>query len=166
MGLVAALESAQDRDGVLDGRFGDQDLLEAALQRGVLLDALAVLVQGGGADHAQLTAGEHRLEHVARVHRGVAAGARADDRVQLVDEGDDLAAALLDLGEDGLEALLELTAVLGARDHRAEVQGDEPLVPQGLRDVALDDALGEPFDDGRLADAGLTDEHGVVLRTA
>lgn len=93
-------------------------------------------------------------------------GARADDGVQLVDERDDLPVALLDLGEDGLQALLELAAVLGARDHRAEVERDQPLVPQGLGDVALDDALGEPFDDGRLADAGLTDEHGVVLGTA
>ncbi len=164
--LVAALEATQDRDGVLDGRLGHQDLLEAAFQGGVLLDALAVLVERGGADHPQLTAGEHRLQHVAGVHRGVAARARADDRVQLVDEGDDLPVALLDLGEDGLQAFLELAAVLGTRDHRAQVQGDEPLVPQGLGDVALDDALGEPLDHGRLADAGLTDEHGVVLRAA
>ena len=33
-----------------------------------------------------------------------------------------------------------------------------------LRDVAVDDALGEPLDDGGLADAGLADEHRVVLR--
>ena len=93
VGLVAALEPAQDRDGVLDGRLGDQHLLEAALQRRVLLDPLAVLVERRRADHAQLTAGQHRLEHVAGVHGGVAAGARADDGVQLVDEGDDLAVA-------------------------------------------------------------------------
>lgn len=82
-----------------------------------------------------------------------------------VDEGDDLPVALLDLGEDGLQPFLELTAVFGARDHRAEVERDEPLVPQGLGDVTLDDALGEPLDDGGLADAGLADEYGVVLRT-
>lgn len=86
--------------------------------------------------------------------------------MQLVDEGDDLPVALLDLGEDGLQPLLELAAVLGARDHRTEVERDEPLVLQGLGDVALDDALGEALDDGRLADAGLTDEHGVVLGAA
>lgn len=86
--------------------------------------------------------------------------------MQLVDERDDPAVALLDLGEDGLQALLELTAVLRSGDHRAEVQGDQPLVLQALGNVALDDALGEPFDDGGLADAGLTDEHGVVLRPA
>ena len=58
---------------------------------GVLLDVLAVLVERGRADQAQLAAGQHRLEHVAGVHGALAAGARADDGVQLVDEGDDLA---------------------------------------------------------------------------
>ena len=72
-------------------------LLEATLERGVLLDVLAVLVERRGADHAQLAAGQHRLEHVAGVHRRVAGRARADDGVQLVDERDDLAVGALDL---------------------------------------------------------------------
>lgn len=93
-------------------------------------------------------------------------GARAHDGVQLVDEGDDLPVAVLDLGQDGLQPLLELAPVLGARDHRAEVERDQLLVLQGLRHVPLDDALRESFHDGRLADAGLTDQYGVVLRTA
>ena len=71
--------------------LADEDLLEAALERGVLLDVLAELVEGRGADEAQLTAGEHRLEHVARVHGRLAGGPGADDGVQLVDEGHDLA---------------------------------------------------------------------------
>ena len=89
--LVLLLQPAQDRHGVLDARLADEDLLEAALEGRVLLDPLAVLVERGRTDQVQLAAREHRLEHVAGVHRGVAAGARADDRVQLVDEGDDLA---------------------------------------------------------------------------
>ena len=43
---------------------------------------------------------------------------------------------------------------------------DELLVLERLGDVARDDALGEPLDDGGLADAGLADEHGVVLGAA
>src|SRR5829696_3259138 len=54
VGLVALLEPAEDRDGVLDGRLADHHGLEAALQRGVLLDVLAVLVERRGADGAQL----------------------------------------------------------------------------------------------------------------
>ena len=72
----------------------------------------------------------------------------------------------LDLLEHGLEPLLELTAVLRAGDHRAEVEGDEPLAAQRLGHVAVDDALGEPLDDGGLADTGLADQHGVVLGAA
>ena len=40
----------------------------------------------------------------------------------------------------------------------------EPLVAQALGNVALDDAARETLDDRGLADAGLADEHRVVLR--
>ena len=89
--------------------------------------------------------------------------ARADDGVQLVDERDDLARRVLDVVEDGLEPFLELAAVLRAGDHRTEVQRDDGLVAQALRHVAGDDALGQALDDRGLADAGLADEHRVVL---
>ena len=163
--LVALLEPAQDGDGVLHRRLAHVDLLEAPLERGVLLDVLAVLVERGGADHAQLAAGQHRLDHVAGVDRALGA-AGADDRVQLVDERDDLAVAVGDLLEDGLQPVLELAAVLRAGDHRADVERDEALVAQALGHVALDDAPGQALGDGGLADAGLADEHRVVLRAA
>ena len=71
-----------------------------------------------------------------------------------------------DLLEDGLEPLLELAAVLRAGDHRTEVERDQPLAAQPLRHVALDDPTGEALDDRGLADTGLADEDGVVLRAA
>ena len=161
--LVALLEPAQDADGVVDGGLADQDLLEAALERRVGLDVLAVLVERRRADHAQLAARQHRLDHVAGVHGGLAGRAGADDRVQLVDEGDDLARGVGDLLQDGLEPLLELAAVLGPGHHRAHVQGDDALVAQRLGHVTGDDPLRQALDDRRLADAGLADEHRVVL---
>ena len=93
----------------------------------------------------------------------LAGRAGADDGVQLVDERDDLARRVLDVVEHGLEPFLELAAVLRAGDHRAEVQRDDGLVAQALRHVAGDDALGQALDDRGLADAGLTDQHRVVL---
>src|SRR5438309_5781901 len=92
--------------------------------------------------------------------------ARGDHRVQLVDEGDDLAVAVLDLVQDGLEPLLVLTAVLGPGHHRAEVQRDQPLVAERLGDVPGHDPLGQALDDGGLAHAGLADQHRVVLGPA
>ncbi len=65
-----------------------------------------------------------------------------------------------------LQALLEVTAVAGTGDERAEVERVELLVLQRLGNIALDDRLGQTFDDGGLADAGLADQDGVVLGTA
>jgi hypothetical protein len=48
----------------------------------------------------------------------------------------------------------------------AQVERDDALVLEALGDVAGDDALGEALDDGGLADAGLADEHRVVLGAA
>ena len=46
---------------------------------------------------------------------------------------------------------------------RAHVERDDALVLEAFGHVALHDAQGEPFDDRRLADARLADQHGVVL---
>ena len=135
VGLVALLEPAQDRDRVGHGRLADEDRLEAALERGVLLDVLAVLVERRRPDRAQLAAGEHGLQQVGGVD-GTLGGACADDRVQLVDEEDDVAGRVLDLLEDGLEPFLELAAVLRSGEQRADVERPRrafPSAPRGHR---------------------------------
>ena len=146
-------------------RLADDDRLEAPLERGILLDVLAVLVERRRADGVQLAARQHRLEHVGRVHRAFR-GAGADDGVELVDEEDDLAGGIGDFLEDRLQPLLELAAVLRAGDQRAHVERDDLLVLQPLGHVLPHDALGQAFDDGGLADAGLADEDRVVLGPA
>ena len=90
MQLVLLLQAAQDRDRVLDRRLVDEDRLEAAGERRVLLDVLAVLVERGGADAVQFAARQRRLEQVGGIHRALGL-AGADQRVHLVDEQDDLA---------------------------------------------------------------------------
>ena len=161
--LVLFLDAAQDRNRVLNGGLIDEHLLEAPLEGRILLDVFAVLIERGRADHPQFAAGQHRLEHVAGVHRRIATGSRTNDRVQLIDECDDLAFGFLDLVEDGLQPFLELAAVLRTGHHGTEVEGDEGLALQRGRHIAFDDASSETFDDGRLADTGVADEHRVVL---
>jgi len=56
--------------------------------------------------------------------------------VQLVDEEDDVAGRVLDLREDGLQALLEFAAILRPRDQRPHVQRHDALVLQPLGNVA------------------------------
>ena len=160
--LIALLQAAEDGDGVLHRGLIDHNGLEPALQGSVLFDILAVLVQGSRADAVQLTTGQHGLEQVARVH-GALGLARAHDSVQLVDEQDDAALRLLHLVEHGFQPLLKLAPVLGAGDQAAHIQGEDGLVLQTAGHVALHDPLCQALGDGRLAHAGLTDEHGVVL---
>jgi hypothetical protein len=165
VGLELVADAAEDRDRVLDAGLVDHHRLEAALERLVLLDVLAVLVEGGRADAAQLAAGEGRLEHVGGV-LGALGLAGADEGVELVDEEDDLAVGGLDLLEHGLEALLEFAAVLGAGDQGGEVELHELAVLEALGDVAGGDAQGDALGDRGLADAGVADQHGVVLGAA
>ena len=110
-------------------------------------------------------AGQHRLQHVARVHRALGL-AGADDRVQLVDEQDDLPLGVLHFLQHGLEALLKLAAELGAGDQRAHVQRAKTVLsfrPSGTSPRTIRWAR---LDDRRLAHARLADEHRVVLGLA
>mmetsp|Transcript_6214 Transcript_6214/g.25125 ORF Transcript_6214/g.25125 Transcript_6214/m.25125 type:complete len:674 (-) Transcript_6214:1823-3844(-) len=163
--LVLLLQAAQDGNRGLHAGLVDQHLLEAALERGVLLDVFAVLVQGGGADAVQLAAGQGRLEHIAGVD-GAFGLAGADHGVDLVDEQDGLAFVLGHFLEHALQALLEVAAVLRTGQQQRHVQHQHALVLQGIGHLAVDDALGQALDDGRLADARLADQHRVVLAAA
>ena len=139
--------------------------LEAPRQSCVLLDMLAVFVERGRADTVQFAARQRRLQQVRGIHRTVGL-AGTDQRVHLVDEQDDAALGADDFLQDGLQPLLELAAIFRAGDQRAHVEREQLLVLQAFRHVAVDDALGEAFDDGGLADAGLADQHRVVLGPA
>src|SRR5438093_12592154 len=164
MRLVAVAQAAQDLHGVVDRRLVDADLLEASLERCIALEVLAVFVERRRADRLQLAAGERGLEDRRGVDRALGR-AGADEIVELVDEQDDVA-ALGDLLHHLLEALLELTAVLRACNEGGQVERVDLLVLQELGNLVRRDPRREAFDDGGLADAGLADQHGVVLRAA
>ena len=77
--------------------------------------------------------------------------------MDLVDEHDG-AGIILDLAHHGLEPLLEIAAIAGAGEQRAHVELEDGGFGEHLRHVAHDDAAGQAFGDGRLADAGIADE--------
>jgi hypothetical protein len=126
---------------------------------------LLVLIERGGADAVQVAARERRLEQVGRIHRAVGL-AGADQGVHLVDEQDDAAFARGDFGQHRLQPLLELAAIFCTRNQRAKIEREQLLVLQTLRHVAVDDAQRQSLDDGGLADAGLADQHRIVLGAA
>src|SRR5207344_21553 len=101
-------------------------------------------------------------QQIGRIQRAAGGGARADDRMDLVDEQDRLR-VLRELLQHGLQALLEVTAVFRARKERAHVERIDLVVVQELGDISLVDPARETLGDRRLAYAGLADQQRVVL---
>ena len=164
MHFVLFLQPAEDGDGVFDIRLAHEHDLKAAFERGVFFDVLAIFIERGSADGAQLSAGKRGFQHIRGVDRAFG-GAGADQGVQLVDEEDDLALRIFDFFQDGFQAVFEFAAILRAREHGSQIERDDALVLQDFGHVAGDDALRQAFDNGRLAHSRLADEHGIIFRT-
>jgi hypothetical protein len=143
----------------------DEDRLEAARQRGVLLDMLAVFVQRGRADAVQLAARQRGLQQVGGIHRAIGL-AGADQRVHLVDEQDDLASAPAVTSAGRPSAAPRTRRDISRRRSARPCRAPSASCPSGFRHVAIDDAQREALGDGGLADAGLADQHRVVLGAA
>src|SRR4030095_956302 len=83
--LVPLADAHEDVDRLLERRLLDHDGLEAALERGVALDVLAVLIERRRAHALELAARQRRLQDVRGVDRALGR-AGSDERVKLVDE--------------------------------------------------------------------------------
>ena len=161
----AGLQPHQDLDRVGHVRFVHVDLLEPAAERAVLFKVLAELLVGRGPHAAQLAARERGLQQVRRVHRAAAGRAGADDGVDLVDEKDRVV-VILELLHDGLQPLLEVAAIAGAREQRAHVEREDRGAREDLGRLAPRDLEREPLGDGGLADARIAHQQRVVLAAA
>ncbi len=163
MELVSLLESPKDGNRVLLGWLLYQNALEPPLEGGILLDVLAILVEGGRADTVELAAGQHRLEKISGVHRSAFCSAGAHDIVELIDEENDTALRFLDRFQHRLEAFFELSSVFCAGDEGAHVERHDLLVLQAFRNIAANHPLSQSFRNGGFADTGLTYQNGIVF---
>ena len=163
--FVVGFEAAQDFDGVFDVGLVDVDLLEAANEGPVFFEVVAEFLVRGAADATHVAAGQGGFQQVGGVHRAARGGAGADHGVDFVDEQDGVGVGF-ELGDDGLEALLEVAAVTGAGEEGAHVEREDGGFGEDFGHVAVDDALGQALGDGGFADAGVTDVERVVLGAA
>ena len=120
MALVTLFQTPEDRYGVCNGRFVDHHLLETAFERFVRLEIFLELVQCRGADSSQLTPCQCRFKDVGGVHCAVAFTG-AHQRMDFIDEEQDLAFGRDHLFYDRFESFLEFAFVFGACDQRAHV---------------------------------------------
>jgi len=150
---------------LVDRRFGELDLLEAAGQRAVALEEALVVVVRGGADAAQLPGGERRLQDVGGVERAAAGGAGPDHGVDFVDE-ENRPRLFLERAEHVLQTLLEVAAEPRTGEQRAHVEGVDVGAANLLGYFASEHLEREAFGERGLADTGIADEHRVVLAPA
>ena len=165
MEFVFLFQPAQDRNGVFDRRFRHKHRLEPSGQCGVFFDMFAVFIQRGRADAMQFAACQSGFEQVGGIHCPFAL-ARAHQRVHFIDEQDDVACRSGHFRQNGLQPLLEFTAIFGPCNQRAHIERQELLVLEAFGHIAIDDPQGEALGDGGFADARLADQHGIVFGAA
>ena len=162
--FVAFLDAHQDFHGFVAGWLLHPDRLKPALQGGIALHILAIVVQRGSPDALQFAAGQGWLQDVGGVHRALR-GAGAYQRMDFVNEQHAVAGAF-DFLDDFLQPFLKFAAVLGAGDQGTHIQGNQTLVLKGVGNFAFGDHLGHRLDNGGFADARLAHQHRVVLGAA
>ena len=84
--------------------------------------------------------------------------------MQLIDEQDDPALAVLHFLKDRLQTLLKLATVFCTRDKGPHIEGKDRLLFQSLRYITTDDPLCQPFHDRRFPDSRFSNEDRIVLR--
>ena len=117
--LVLVPQALQNVDGVRGAWLVNLDRLEAALESGVLLEVLAVLIQGGCAHSLELPTSQKWLQN-ARCVNSALGSSRTHQGVNLIDEHDDVSAST-NLFGDFLQAFLKVTAVARPGDQRSKV---------------------------------------------
>ena len=135
--------------------------LETPFECTVLFDGLAIFAGRRRTDALYVTAGQRGLQNVCGVERTFGRTG-SDQRVQLVDENDILA-ALFELGHYLFEPFLKLAAIFCAGDDQRQVEREDAFVFKKGRDVLVDDPLGEALDDGGFADARFADQDRIIL---
>ncbi len=163
--FVIRLQATQDLYGVLDRGLVHIDLLEPAHQRAVLLEVVAVFLVGGRTDTAQLAAGQRRLEQVRGVHGPAGGGPGTDHRVNLINE-ENRTGHLFNFVDHHLQAFFEITAIAGAREQSAHIEGKDRGIGQDLGNLTFNDTLGETLCDGGFADTRVAHIKRVVLGAA
>src|SRR5450755_2867191 len=160
--LEAALQTQEDLNRLLYRRLDHVDLLKTPCERVILFEDAAIFLISGRADAAQLAVRLYRFNEIGSIHDAAGCGARTDDRVDLIDE-QDRAGLLLQLRDDALQTLLEITAIFRAGDKSAHVECVHRAVGEHIGHLAFNDEAREPFRDGGLADPGLANIQGIVL---
>ena len=162
MQLVFLLEAAQDRDGVLDRRLGDDTPAGTAAPARRPSRRASVFVERRRADAMQLAARQRRLSRLEASIAPSALPAPTSVCISSMKRMMPPSAAVTSLStafRRSSNSPRYLAPAISAPRSSASsflscrLSGTSPLTMRSAK----------PFDDGGLADAGLADQHGIVL---
>ena len=162
--LVAVLKTVDNRNGVVGVWLADVDWLETPLKCSVLLDMFTVLFCRSCTDDLDFSTRQRWLQDGRGVD-GALCGAGANDGVNLVNE-EDVILGFLQLSNNLLHAVLELTAILRTCYQTCQVKRPNLLSAQDVRDVAGCNELSQALNNGGLTNAGIAQDKWVVLLAA
>ena len=149
---------------LLHGRLIHINLLEAARECVIFFEHATEFIEGGRPDTLQLTTGQGRLEEVGRIQRAARCGARTNDGVYFIDEQNPVR-VVLHLFEHGLQALLEITAILGASQQSTHIERIDDSILQNLGHITLSHAPSQTLGNGGLANTRFADQQRIVFAT-
>ena len=160
--LISFLQSSENGNGILNRRLIYHYRLETPFQCRILLDILPVFIEGCCTDAMQFSSGQHGLEQISRIHCAVAFSG-SDNRMQLVDEENDIAIACLYFIENRFQTFLKLTTEFCTGNQCPHIQRKQPSVFQVIRYVSTDDSKCQSFCYGRFTHARFTYQAGIVF---
>src|SRR5882724_2050835 len=108
MGLIIGTHNLEHLNRLFSGRLIDLHWLETALKSSILLNMLAILIESGCSNTAQLATRKSRFDHISSSHSPFSSTSTYDG-MQFVDK-DDHIWSLTQLFENRLDALLKLSA--------------------------------------------------------
>ena len=159
--LIFLFDVLQDLKCLIGCRRFDHDFLESAFERTILFNAFAVFVDRCGSDALQIAPGQSGFEHIGGIHRTWRRTC-TDNGVYLIDEKHHLR-MLLQFEDNVADTLFKLATILRSSHDRRHVERNNAFATQRTRHFFLRNEQGQPFDDGTFSDAGLADEHRIVL---
>mmetsp|Transcript_27288 Transcript_27288/g.63858 ORF Transcript_27288/g.63858 Transcript_27288/m.63858 type:complete len:216 (-) Transcript_27288:415-1062(-) len=161
MKFIRPLQSTQNRHGIFNGGFGNVHRLKSARKSGILLN-LTILIERGCTNKLQLSASKAGLEHVRHIHGSLSLSS-SNHGMKLINEQDHFAIGRLNVLDDALQPLFELTAEHCAGQELSQIEADYTLILHRFGHLSRHDALGQPLGNGRLAYARFTDKDRIIL---
>src|SRR5574344_946464 len=161
--LIFLLQSTQDTNGLGRRRFIHHHHLEPSLKSFISLEILLIFVQRSRTDGPQFTPCQCRLKNVGSIHCS-ACTTGTNQSMNFIYEQNNLAGAVHNFLNYAFKPFLKFTLIFGTRNERTHIKGEQFLILQILRHIAIHDFLGNTLGNRSLAYTWLTYKDRIVLR--